>query len=348
MRIGIHNKNGSFSEHWITYCDANNINYKCVDCYRSDILQQLSDCDALMWHFHQNSPKGILFSKQLIYSIEAAGIKVFPDFHTVWYFDDKVGQKYLLEAIGAPLAPTWVFYDKYEALQWINQTGFPKVFKLRGGAGSQNVKLIRTKEQAVRLTHRAFGRGFPQYDSSGSLKERWRLYRKGKTTFRDILEGIARFVIPPPYARIKGRDRGYIYFQEYIANNDHDIRVIIIGDKAFAIKRMVRDNDFRASGSRNILYDKHLFNEKTIKLSFNLAEKLQTQCVAFDYVHDNGNPLLLEISYGFSPEGYEPCPGYWDNNLEWHEGKFNPYRWMVENLLKIVSEQGNTTNRQKD
>ena len=103
--------------------------------------------------------------------------------------------------------------------------------------------------------------------------------------------------------------------------------------KAFAIKRMVRENDFRASGSGNILYDKVLFDPKTIKLSFDLAKKLKTQCVAFDFVNNDQNPLLVEISYGFSPEGYDPCPGYWDYDLIWHEGSFNPYRWMVEDLI---------------
>jgi len=44
--------------------------------------------------------------------------------------------------------------------------------------------------------------------------------------------------------------------------------------------------------------------------------------------------LVIEISYGFSPEGYYNCPGYWDKNLKWYEGKFNPYGWMVELMLE--------------
>ena len=97
MKIGIQQSKGSFSERWISYCDAHEIEYKLVDCYKTDIIQQLSDCDALMWHIHQNSPRDILFAKQLIFSVEASGKRVFPDYHTVWHFDDKVGQKYLLE-----------------------------------------------------------------------------------------------------------------------------------------------------------------------------------------------------------------------------------------------------------
>ena len=167
MRIAIHQSQHGFSQHWMAYCEAHHIPYKVVDCYRSDIIQQLDDCDALMWHFNQGNPKDILFAKQLLYSIEACGKKVFPDFHTMWHFDDKVGQKYLLESIGAPLVPSWVFYDAHDALRWLDRTTFPLVFKLRGGAGSQNVQLVKNRSCAVRLVKQAFGRGFRQYQGLG-------------------------------------------------------------------------------------------------------------------------------------------------------------------------------------
>jgi glutathione synthase/RimK-type ligase-like ATP-grasp enzyme len=334
MKIAIHLTQHSFSERWIPYCAVTQIDYKLVDCYKTDIMKQLQDCHALMWHFSQNSPKDFLFAKQLIFSIEAAGKKVFPGVHTSWHFDDKVGQKYLLEAVGAPLVQTWVFYSKHEALQWAESTRFPKVFKLRGGASSQNVQLVNTKGEARKLIKKAFGKGFPTYDAWGSLKERWRKYRLRKTDMEDLIKGILRFIVPPPYAQSKGREVGYIYFQEFIPDNDHDIRVIAIGDKAFAIKRMVRQNDFRASGSGNILYEKEHFDDNTIRLAFGIHDKLKSQCTAMDFVFDGGEPKVVEISYGFSPEVYDPCPGYWDKNLTWHEGKFNPYGWMVEEVLK--------------
>ena len=333
MKIAIHDTKGSFSERWIAFCDSNNIDYKVVDCFKSDKINQLSDCDSLVWHFSQNNPRAILFAKQLIYSIQVSVKKVFPDFNTVWHFDDKVGQKYLLESIGAPLVTTWIFFDRREAMDWIQTCSFPKVFKLRGGAGSQNVKLVASIKEATRLIRKAFGKGFPAYDPSGSLRERWRKYKLGNTNLTDLIEGLVRFVIPPPYSRIRGKARGYIYFQEFVPDNDHDIRVVVIGDKAFAIKRLVRRGDFRASGSGNILYDKELFDNYTIRSSFELANKLKTQCVAFDYVYQNGKPLVLEISYGFSPEGYDLCPGYWDHDLIWHEGKFDPYGWMIEQVV---------------
>ena len=69
----------------------------------------------------------------------------FPNFKTVWHFDDKLGQKYLFESIKAPLVTSYAFLYKAGALLWANKASFPKVFKLRGGAGS-TCKASRHKE----------------------------------------------------------------------------------------------------------------------------------------------------------------------------------------------------------
>jgi len=333
MKLGIHRTNGSFSDRWIAYCDRMGISWKPVDCYSSDVINQLEDCDALLWHINQNNPKDNLFAKQLIFSITTIGKKVFPDFHTAWHFDDKVGQKYLLEAINAPIPETWVFYERKKAIEWANLAKFPKVFKLRGGGGSQNVRLVRDKKEARRMINKAFSCGFNGYYALGSLKERLRKYRLNQTDLRDLVEGVARFFILPPYARVKGREKGYIYFQEYIPGNTHDIRIIVIGNKAFAIKRMIRNDDFRASGSGMILYEKEHFNSETVRLAFKMADKLKTQSAAFDFVYSNERIYVLEVSFGFIKEVYDPCTGYWDRDLNWHYGEFNPCEWMVELLL---------------
>lgn len=335
--IAIHNNKSHdlFHYRWIEYCDNNNIPYKLVNCYDNYIIQQLKDCSALMWHYHQASPTDIVMAKSLLFSLEQSGKKVFPDFNTAWHFDDKVAQKYLLEALAIDLVPTWVFYDKKTANQWIETATFPKVFKLKGGAGSQNVQLAKTKQDAKALANQAFGKGFPAYDAWGSIKERFRKWRLGKTNFFDVLKGFVRLVNPPRYAKVMGNEMNYLYFQEFIPNNDSDIRIIVIDGKAFALKRMVRTNDFRASGSGDFRYEREVFDERCVKISFEYTKKLKAQCVAYDYVFDEeNNPKLVEISYGFANRVYDPCTGYWDEQMNWYEGTFNPYGWMVDLVLK--------------
>ncbi len=133
-----------------------------------------------------------------------------------------------------------------------------------------------------------------------------------------------------------GREIGYVYFQDYIPNNTYDVRVIVIGEKAFAIRRLVRMDDFRASGSGFIQYEKELFDDDTILLAFEVSKKLSVQCMAYDFVYADGKPIIIEISYGFAMEGYDACSGYWDIDLRWHPGSFNPYGWMVADLLASI------------
>lgn len=335
--IAIHNdlKKSSFQYRWVEYCKRTGIDYKLVNVYSTSIIDELRDCSALMWHHYHADSRDIVMARSLLFSLEQSGFKVFPDFNTAWHFDDKIGQKYLLEALKIDLVPTWVFYDSATALTWIESNTFPKVFKLRGGAGSQNVQLVHTKEAAVSLVKRAFGKGFPAYDGWGSIKERFRKWRLGKTSFSDVLKGFVRLVNPPRYAKVIGNEMNYMYFQEFITNNDFDIRIIVIDGKAFGIKRMNRENDFRASGSGFILYDRASIDEQFVKVSFEINKKLKAQCVAYDYVlSQRGKPLLIEISYGFANAGYDDCQGYWDEQLQWHEGSFNPYGWMIDMIIK--------------
>jgi glutathione synthase/RimK-type ligase-like ATP-grasp enzyme len=335
MKIAIHNSEVGFHPSWTKYCQRHKIPYKVVNCYANDIIELLEDCDALMWHHSQGNPKDLIIAKQILFALEHTGFKVFPDFNTNWHFDDKLGQKYLLERIGAPLVPSYVFFDKKEALNWIHSTSFPKVFKLRGGAGSANVKLVRTKSQARKIVNKAFGSGFSNYDATGSLKERWRKWRLGKTSFFDVFKGLVRFAFPPGFSKVLGKEYGYVYFQDFIPKNDSDTRIIVIGSKAFALKRYVRENDFRASGSGKFGYSKELFDERCVQIAFNLTKKLELQVGAFDFVFDeSNNPLIVEVSYGYVKEVYYPCTGYWDEKLNWYEGQFNHEGWMVGNIIE--------------
>lgn len=336
MKIAIHHNSGTFSERWIEYCKKKNIPYKIVNAYDNDIVQQVADCDIFMWHHHHGNYKDVLFAKQLLYSLEIAGKKVFPDFHTGWFFDDKVGQKYLLESIGAPLVPSYVFYTKKEALKWINTTSFPKVFKLRGGAGAANVRLVNSRQAAIGLVRRAFGSGFPQFNRWGYLKEQYRKWRHGKASLLDVCKGIIRLFISTEFAKMHAPEKGYVYFQDFIPMNEYDIRVIVIGgNKAFAVKRICRPNDFRASGSGNMHYDKKEIDVCCVEQSFKLADKLNCACIGFDWIFNSEHtPLIVEIGYGFAVHPYDACPGYWTSDMKWHEECFIPQEWMIEHLLK--------------
>lgn len=337
--IAIHHKEKSFSDKWIQYCQLYHVPFKTVNCLNSNIMSQLHCCDGLMWHWFQYDSKAILFARQLTYSLEQVGKRVFPDSMTAWHFDDKLGQKYLLEAIGAPLVPAHIFFSRKDAKVWIKKTKLPTVFKLRCGAGAINVKLVRTQQQAEKLIRRAFGRGFAVNDRISSFHDRTRHFQRNKTlkNIFHVFKGLVRIVYAPVDDRLRPRERGYIYFQDFIPDMDSDIRVVVIGKRAFAIRRAIREGDFRASGSGLIDHDPTKIPMECIKTAFDLNRKLNTQCIAFDFAAVGNDIYLFEISYGFDPKGYAACPGFWDDALNWHEGSFYPEWFMIEDFLQTIA-----------
>lgn len=171
----------------------------------------------------------------------------------------------------------------------------------------------------------------------GSLKERWRKFRMGSFPFFEVIKGSVRLFYAPPYARYGSNEVGYAYFQDFIPNNDSDIRIVVIDGKAFGLKRFVREGDFRASGSGKFAFERELFDERCVSIAFQVCDRLTLQVGVFDFVFDEkNNPLIVEISYGYAHEAYDNCLGYWDENLVWHEGKTIKEEWMVDLILNYT------------
>jgi len=335
-QLAIHPSAGSFSERWIAYCDEQKIPYRLINCLDSDIIAQLASVDALLWHWHHQEPYAQLMARQVIMAAEALGVAVFPSTATCWHYDDKVAQKYLLEAVGAPLVPTYVFYDLSAALQWIDGAEFPKVFKLRRGAASLNVRLVRHAQEARALAKQAFAGGFqPVADYRRDARKRLHTARQ-----RGDLLGVVKR-LPRTLATIRrlnqamGRERGYVYFQDFIPDNQFDTRVTIVGNRAFAYTRNVRPGDFRASGSGDVVYDVQRIHPQCVPIAFEVTRQIGAQSMAFDFVLTaQQQPRLVEVSYCYIPELVYQCTGHWDDQLNWHQGHMWPQDAILIDLLE--------------
>lgn len=339
MKIAIHHSPESHSGEWIKYCEEKKINFKIVNCYHDDIIAQVEDCDALMWHHNQVFPTDFLIAKQILYSLQMKGLIVYPDFRTGWHFDDKLGQKYLFEALALPHVKYHAFYSASSAKEWLKGTKFPIVHKLRGGAGSKNVQLLKSQEEALKVVKKAFGKGIRQYNAIEAVKDQFRMLKLGKADIKDIAKAVAHIVVPIKLENARGREKGYVLLQQFVPNLTSDIRVQVIGNKCYAMTRIVRDNDFRASGSGEIDFDGSIISKELIKMSFELSDKIQAQTIAFDFVLDNGDYKLIEVSYAWGIAEGELQPGYWDKDLNWHPGTINPFGWMVEDVAEAVKNK---------
>ena len=124
----------------------------------------------------------------------------------------------------------------------------------------------------------------------------------------------------------------------YYSNDD---RIVVIGNRAIAIRRYNRSNDFRASGSGIIKHDSNLFDINIIKTAFDITKKIDSQSIAFDFIYgEKGNPFIVEISYAYAMgSSYDDCPGYWNRDLKWHEDAVDPQRYIIEDFISNIKQE---------
>lgn len=334
MKVAIHfeSEKRNFCHGWIEACEHYGIEYSLINCLDSDIIDKIGDVDYVMWHWYQSDITSNQIATPLLVSFEMRGIKTFPNSRMALFFDNKVSQKYLFDSININRINTPIFYDKQKANYWARNVQLPIVHKLKGGAGSVNVSLVKNRRKLNCLIRKAFGRGLNNVNYSNVISDRLKRFKKSPSLsgLYSIVGGVLHFFLSGITS--KNREKGYVYFQEF-HRNSYDIRIIVIGEKAIGIKRLNRRNSFKASGSGNIIYDHNQIPVDCITCSFEASMKIDTKIAAFDFLIVNGRWSIVEMSYGFVSKAYQKCEGYWDKNLNWFNERIVPERLMIDSLI---------------
>jgi glutathione synthase/RimK-type ligase-like ATP-grasp enzyme len=336
INIAIHHRAGSFSDRWIQYCEKEKIKYSLVNCFDSDIIHKLvaNKVTHLMWHINHASSKDIQVFPYVLNAAENLNIKTFPNFQTRWHFDDKIAQKYLLESINAPLVESFAFFDNSSAKKFIENASYPLVAKLKRGAGATNVELLKNKQEANQYINEMFTIGKdPGSSTFDNIDQKLRVAKRIKNPIALAKKVIKYFIKNNQERLISNFEKGYVYFQKFLPNNSYDTRIIVINNKAFGLRRFNRKNDFRASGSGIIDFSTNKIDLSMVKISFDVTSQLKAQSVAFDFVYDNKTPKIVEICFGFSMNSYNSCEGYWQKDLVFVKGPFNPQVFMINDFI---------------
>ena len=345
MRIGVHpDRDRAFSDKWREFLLARGAEVVVLDLFAPDALEQARSCDGIMWRwFHYQEDKQS--ARTILQTIETIlGIPVFPSVATSWHFDDKVAQYYLLAALGAPQPEARVWWEKERALAWAEGARYPVIFKLTAGAGSSNVLKIENPGEAEAIIKLMFDRGiFPMMMNEYRPSFLPRTRRQAKQRLGRFVDA-ARHIVTGEFPALPQHwwkpEKGYAYFQEFLSGNQFDTRVTVIGDRAFAFRRMNRPGDFRASGSGNIDWNPDLIDRACLELAFDVSRKAAFQTMAYDFLYREGKPVICEISYTFVDTAVHTCPGHWDRQLNWHEGQMWPQEAQVVDFLVEVAGRG--------
>lgn len=338
-------KNNNATEHsttwrkpWTDYAEEHGIEYEMIDLFACNAIEKLREADCLLWHFGQYRYADMLEARSILYSAKLMGLKIFPDYSEAWHFDDKIAEMYALQAVGAPMPKSWVFYnlDTLKDVLSRKELSFPIVAKLRTGSGSHNVKLLRSEKELMKYGKTMLLQG--GFDPSPNVVFKTMSNIRSSHNLKTLISKAKR--APEFFGTLHGarefpNEKGYVYLQEFIPNEGYDLKVVVVGDKCSGLVRPIRRNDFRASGGGEVFFEKKYFTEQVIKSAFAVADALGTQCIGFDYVVDsrNGQGMIVEMSYGFAHEAVMASGGWFDRDFQWHEEEFNAPKEILSNLF---------------
>ena len=159
----------------------NGISFIQMDASKPEFWEKVTSLNLFIFrwsHFDSDHQK----AHDILHVVDRElGIKCYPDWTTCWHYDDKVKQYMLMRAHGLPMVESYIFWEKTKALEWTEKANYPVVFKLRNGAGSNNIALVHSRTQAQKLVKRMFGKGiYPEsMFSMNSLRiKQFNLYRE--------------------------------------------------------------------------------------------------------------------------------------------------------------------------
>jgi glutathione synthase/RimK-type ligase-like ATP-grasp enzyme len=209
-------------------------------------------------------------TQRLIQHLALAGVDVIPNIHCSQLYDNKL---YQAQTLSKYMPPTKVITDPWTAWNFVGKHGLPIMSKASTGAGSKNVRYLETEEQCQEEVY------WTIENSSG---------------------------IDLNYKKVQ---RKYLLWQKFVPNNDHDIRVILVGDKALALKRHNRPDKPMASGSGVFTpiarCDAHV--KDAIRLTTVVAAHIGTWFIGTDIVFKDNRPQLLEVTFSWSFPAYLDC-----------------------------------------
>jgi len=304
-RVGLVQDPGT-TPRWTKYrrlLESNAIPYEIYDVHSSRWLERAREFDVVVG-VPSCEPFDLEEIRRKYCLLEGSLGKVcYPSAAHLALYEDKMLEAYLCEVHNLPFVPTHISHDKDDALRMVDSLAYPVVSKIVPSSGSVGVELVRTPRHARHIVEEAFSPGGRKTHS---------LYH---------------------------RQKNYVYFQDFVPNDGHDLRVILIGDTAQGNYRRALPGDFRASGMH--LFDYGPVPEEAIRIARRVNDFVGSPHLAVDMVlGTDGRYRIVELSpiTGVRPRPddltVDGVPGIYDldadGNAHFRPGRF----WTPELSLK--------------
>jgi len=171
------------------------------------------------------------------------------------------------------------YYGSYKEMGETQK--FPSVIKYTQGFGSSGVNIVKNKFEIIKLTTKCECLISTNYLRTirSAIAKPFKKYLFGtiyKQEAVDYMRYFKRFVL-----------------QEYIQGLTHDFKAIVFYDKIYVLKRLVKKNDFRASGSGSFIFEKA--SDSLLRYIEDMYDKFDEPFMAFDICSDGSEYYLIEF-----------------------------------------------------
>jgi glutathione synthase/RimK-type ligase-like ATP-grasp enzyme len=260
-RVGIVKDNETVPR-WTKYrrfLENNGFPYGSYDLHAHDWIERAADFDVIV-NIVSNELDRLEETRVKYHFLESyLGKRCYPSADQVLLYENKSLEAFISTACDLPFAKTYVSHSQADALSLVEKARYPLVSKVNYSAGSMGVELVPDAAKARKIVRQAFSR------TGRRLHLPWR------------------------------RQKGYVYFQEFVPNDGFDIRVILTGDRAFGYYRRVPKGDFRASGMDTV--ERRGLPEEAIRVALDVQKRVPSPQLVVDMVHGlDGRYVIIEYS----------------------------------------------------
>jgi len=277
--------------------------------------------DSFIWYTSSEFPTYKTYIEDILLSLDPSNILI-PSFDFLRAHNNKGFQEFVRQKYDITSLDSHYFGTLEELLCIIDNIEFPVVLKGIEGSGSQNVELCKDKYQLISRIKK-YSR-CESYFFSYAKKMLKRFVYVKKYDFENSMESLnyKNFVL-----------------QKFIPGMKNDWKVLIFNDKYYVLKRIVKRNDFRASGSGYFVWEE-------VKLSLldfcsGIREKFNVPWISLDICFFENKYHLIEFQcVHFGPMGLNNSSFYYEqkenNHWEKIEAKSNLSSTYSEAFVKYI------------
>ncbi len=287
-----------------------------IECHKFEDLDLNRNYKDWFVVYASSEERGLLYKRyieDILLRLQTDGAILIPKFNYFRAHGNKAFQEMLRKQFNDKdlRIPESQIIGRLEEFDADKFTNYPYVVKASSGAGSCGVKLVHNRNELISTVRKLSAVTY--YDEYFSrLRDFWNskivwflkdIYRK--------LRGIAKCKRP----KMK-LFTNKVIIQDYIPNLEGDYKVLYYFGKYYVLKRLNRDNDFRASGSGKFSFPDNAEEIGDIlEYARKVANELDTPMISMDIAQNKNGCYLIEFQFVcFGPYTIQYSEWYFEYN----------------------------------